>query len=313
MARPSKDKPINLKQIFDLTHRLYWKGTKGEKTAVINAQTCLKHFGDDCPVAEIDTDSCDEFVFDLEDKGKSTGTINRKLSALSKMLKTALERGHIERMPKLRFRTEGEHRIRFLSDSEEDTLLRTCRHWGLTSHADFYAVAVDTGFREAELLNFQVRDYVEVTGMLHLWGKDSSSLAGGTKSARSRAVPAPKRALEIIKRRIKDGNLQPTDKLFGDLNKWQVISVWRKLRRHMKLENDDQFLIHTLRHTCASRLAMAGVPLAVIQAWLGHATITTTMKYAHLCPSVLSIATEALNKRREESAEVIQLPGTKTA
>lgn len=311
MARPSKDKPITLKAIFDLTHRLYWKGTKGEKTALINANTCLKHFGHDCPINEIDTDACDEFVFFLEDEGKSTGTINRKLSALSKMLKTALERGHLEKVPKLRFRTEGDHRIRFLTDVEEDTLIRTCRHWGLESHADFYTVSIETGFREGELLNFQVRDYVPETGMLHLWGQDSSSLAGGTKSGKSRSIPAPARALAIIKSRCE--GRKPTDRIFDDLNKWQVISVWRKLRRHMKLDKDNQFIIHALRHTCASRLAMAGVPLAVIQQWLGHATITTTMRYAHLCPSVLSVATDAINKRRESSAEVIQLPGTKVA
>lgn len=311
MARQSaKDKPLTLKGLFDLTYKLYWKGTKGEKTAVINSGTVLKHFGNDCPVEEIDTDACDEFVFALEDEGKSTGTINRKLSALSKMLKTALERGHIEKMPKLRFRTEGDHRIRFLTDDEEDVLLKTCRHWGLEEHADFYAVAIDTGFRESELLNFQVRDFLPTTGMMHLWGKDSSSVAGGTKSGRSRSIPAPKRTMEIIKRRSQ--GKQPTEKVFSGLNKWQVISVWRKLRRHMKLENDNQFVIHTLRHTCASRLAMAGVPLAVIQQWLGHATITTTMRYAHLCPSVLSVATEALDNRRQ-TADVIQMPNTRVA
>lgn len=299
MARATKEKALNLKGLYDLTYRLYWKGTKGEKTAVINANTVIKYFNANTLVTEIDTESCDEFVFWLEDEGKSTATINRKLSALSKMLKTALERGHIEKMPKLRFRTEGDHRIRFLTDEEEICLMRTCRHWGMESHADFYAVAIDTGFREAELLNLQVRDFVKETGMLHLWGKDSTSIAGGTKSGKSRSIPAPDRTLEILHRRSE--GKKPTDKVFSDLNKWQVISVWRKLRRAMRLENDNQFVIHALRHTCASRLAMAGVPLAVIQVWLGHATITTTMRYAHLCPSVLSVATEALNARRVDN------------
>ena len=30
---------------------------------------------------------------------------------------------------------------------------------------------------------------------------------------------------------------------------------------------------------------MRGTPLPQIQQWLGHADITTTMRYAHLCPS----------------------------
>jgi len=39
---------------------------------------------------------------------------------------------------------------------------------------------------------------------------------------------------------------------------------------------------HTLRHTFASRLVMAGVDLATIQKLMGHSNITTTMRYAHL-------------------------------
>lgn len=42
---------------------------------------------------------------------------------------------------------------------------------------------------------------------------------------------------------------------------------------------------HKLRHTFASHHALRGTPLAQIQAWMGHADITTTMRYAHLSPS----------------------------
>ena len=43
---------------------------------------------------------------------------------------------------------------------------------------------------------------------------------------------------------------------------------------------------HILRHTYGSRLAMAGVPMAVIAEALGHADERITRRhYAHLCPS----------------------------
>ena len=52
---------------------------------------------------------------------------------------------------------------------------------------------------------------------------------------------------------------------------------------------------HTLRHTFASHLAMRGVPLGAVQALLGHSTITTTMRYAHLAPSTLRTAIDLLD------------------
>lgn len=44
------------------------------------------------------------------------------------------------------------------------------------------------------------------------------------------------------------------------------------------------FTWHCLRHSFCSRLVMAGVPLAVVKELMGHKSIMTTMRYAHLAP-----------------------------
>ena len=41
---------------------------------------------------------------------------------------------------------------------------------------------------------------------------------------------------------------------------------------------------HDLRHSFASQLVIAGVPLRQVQDWLGHSTIAMTMRYSHLAP-----------------------------
>jgi integrase len=47
------------------------------------------------------------------------------------------------------------------------------------------------------------------------------------------------------------------------------------------------FTWHCLRHTFASRLVMAGVPLRRVQELMGHKTIAMTCRYAHLAPEYL--------------------------
>jgi len=54
------------------------------------------------------------------------------------------------------------------------------------------------------------------------------------------------------------------------------------------------FRWHDLRHTFASRLVMAGVDLRTVQQFLGHTTIVTTMRYAHLSPEHGKAAIEKL-------------------
>jgi site-specific recombinase XerD len=42
--------------------------------------------------------------------------------------------------------------------------------------------------------------------------------------------------------------------------------------------------VHLLRHSFASQAVLAGVPIRVVQAWLGHSEINQTMRYSHLSP-----------------------------
>lgn len=68
----------------------------------------------------------------------------------------------------------------------------------------------------------------------------------------------------------------------------------RPMREACKNANISHVGFHILRHTYGSRLAMAGVPMAVIAEALGHADERITRKhYAHLSPSYVRDAIRA--------------------
>lgn len=294
MARKTagSTKVVTMKEALNLAQRLVWSGTKGEKTAMINANDVVNILGPDRPVTTLDTEVVDELVFELEDRGLELSTINKKLSALSTILGVCLKRGYIDHKPDLSFRKVSNGRIRWITEEEEDTMLYLLKQWGMDEMRDICIVALDTGMRQGELLRMEVRDYNHENRMVSAWEN---------KNEDPRSVPATSRVDEILKRRSKD--CLPTAKIFQGLDKWKIRNAWGRIRRHMKLTEDKQFLFHTMRHTCASRMAMEGVPLMMIQKYLGHKAIQTTLRYAHLSPETLGVARDALEKRQQRMAE----------
>ena len=53
---------------------------------------------------------------------------------------------------------------------------------------------------------------------------------------------------------------------------------------------------HVLRHSYASHLVMRGASIAEVQSLLGHASITMTMRYAHLSPRARKRAVALLDR-----------------
>jgi len=87
------------------------------------------------------------------------------------------------------------------------------------------------------------------------------------------------------------------------LTTWRTNVWYKSLSRTQRVDpkNPEKVLlakspwIHDLRHTCASWMIQAGVPLPVIQAHLGHESITTTVdRYGHLDRSSHAAASDAI-------------------
>jgi integrase len=114
------------------------------------------------------------------------------------------------------------------------------------------------------------------------------------KSNRERHIPLDADVYEMLYRRKRSAGYVFLDTDGKSFNGQRLIARLRRVREKADLR---KFSWHTLRHTFASQLATRGVPLHVVQALLGHSTITMTMRYAHVAPSTLRSAIEMLNPK----------------
>ncbi len=65
------------------------------------------------------------------------------------------------------------------------------------------------------------------------------------------------------------------------LTLWHLHGALERAARRAKLR---LLRWHDLRHSFASNLTIGGTPIRQVQEWMGHATITMTMRYSHLAP-----------------------------
>lgn len=251
----------------------YWSDSlHGAKNASV-IQEIVNHVGANVPLSALNLELIDGLISHWKSKGNSNGTINRKLSVLSKSATFAQDRGWLDYKPKIEWLKEGNGRMRFVTPEEEADMYRVLTQMGYFEERDIFMFLIDTGMRVGELKKLRFSDLSD--NKLSIWE---------TKADFPRTIVLTKRAHDIF--------VQYNGKF--SITYRQLILHWNHMKNALGLEHDDQFIPHCLRHTCASRLVQRGVPLLVVQQWLGHKGIAMTMRYAHLCPSNLEEAVKVL-------------------
>jgi len=300
-----------LRQALDATIPDRWKGKSGEASMTIFANEALKFFGEDHPITSIDTEAGKEYIRHCRDRLKNAdSTINKKVSALRVMLVNAAEyrASGLTAVPELKApaRKKG-GRKRFFSAQEEAAILDTLAVWGKGDHADCVTVLIQTGLRPVELYAIERQDVLPSPqhkhGVLMIYGREGN----GTKNGENRSVPMTARAAEVVYRRLAEmDSTSNTALVFPFNNRW-MRHTWDNVRDHLGMSDDPQFVTYTCRHTCASRMVMQGIPLPVVQQWLGHSNITQTMNYAHLSPTTLFNAAASMDDYNDPDDKVVSL------
>lgn len=229
----------------------------------------------------------------MAEAGAKTGTMQNKHGFLSGALKQAVKDGHLTVNPcdgvKLP-RTEERETV-FLSRDEFQILKAA-----FTEHYQplvQFLVASGCRFNEAVALKpSDVNRADNTVRIARAWKQDGTRYTmGPPKTQKSnRTINVPKAVLDALD--YSGEWLFTTTK--GEpirLSSWRT-NVWNKSRARAQAadprDTDGAVLTksptpHDLRHTCASWMIQAGVPLPVIQAHLGHESITTTVdRYGHL-------------------------------
>jgi len=208
-------------------------------------------------------------------------TIVLELSNLSHMLKMAVRWRYIEKnvaemveKPRL-----VKYLPRFLSEYE----IQRLTEGAYGSHIyPLIMTALHTGMRKSELLNLKWSDIQFDRMTITVQSKPDWH----TKNYGSRVLQLTPVLGEALLQERDNNHMAEVfcDYVFtwkGERIKQDVRRSFRTALRRAELENSGVTL-HTLRHTFASQLVMAGVPLREVQHLMGHASYETTLRYAHL-------------------------------
>ncbi|HUO50265.1 MAG TPA: tyrosine-type recombinase/integrase [Candidatus Paceibacterota bacterium] len=238
-------------------------------------------------------------------RGVSRKTVNNHLTVLRKCITTAYEWLELPGAPpKIAWLKCPPPKTDHLSSDECGLLL---------SHADgvvreMILVALRTGMRLGELKGLQWSSIDWHNRMLTVRHSqcDYTKELVTPKSNRERHIPLDSDVYEALFKRKKDTGYAFAGADGGPFNSFRLSCRLEHVRNKAGLRKIGW---HTLRHTFASQLVMRGVPLTAVQALMGHSTITTTMRYAHLAPSTLRAAIDMLNPKTALNADFGQPVG----
>ena len=189
------------------------------------------------------------------------------------------------------FREADKPKIRYLLDDEITRLVNVCR-------PDFRALvtgALLTGCRYGELAAMKAADFDPQAGTVTI---------GRSKSGKARHVALTEEGrmffAQVAAGKGGAARLFERDELTKQATRersaetcraaWGKSDQFRSMREACDLAKIAPVVsFHELRHTYGSRLAMRGVPMAVIAAQLGHGdTRMTERHYAHLGPTYVA-------------------------
>ncbi|AYH33275.1 site-specific integrase [Pectobacterium parmentieri] len=208
--------------------------------------------------------------------------------AFIKALLRAAERDWrvLERAPNIKVPSPKNRRIRWLEPHEAKRLIDECPE-PLKSVVEF---ALSTGLRRSNIINLEWQQIDMQRRVAWVNPEDS-------KSNRAIGIALNDTACRVLKKQIghhhrwvfvyRESCTKPSGTKSPVVRKmrYDANTAWRAA---LKRAGIDDFRFHDLRHTWASWLVQAGVPISVLQEMGGWESIEMVRRYAHLAPNHLT-------------------------
>ena len=256
-----------------------------------------------------------ELLKTLEQKGLKFETQNKVRIILQDMFnKAQLDNLFIGNNPARGIKLVRNEKFdrKVLSKKEQETFLNCSLG---TFYHELFVVMINTGMRVGEItaltksdIDFETNTISVTKNLLYqrLEGDEKKEFhIGNTKTKSSvRKIPMNQQCREALqkqilkkeivkKRKIKDIDEEFKDLLFvtkfnTPINDVIVSDAIKRIINEINLSKDnleqmEYFSSHTFRHTFATNALEAGVPMRVVQEWLGHATMQMTANlYSHV-------------------------------
>ena len=232
----------------------------------------------------------DRFFADMRKHGLSPKSCRNVSATLRRVLASAVEWGALDKLPKLPRVKVPEPRFDFFTRAESEQLVTGTRN---PEERALLLFALHTGARAGEQIACERSDVDWSNKKVILRRSSTRGIVGPTKSGREKKLGLTETlggALHAV--RHTRGPLLFCNTDGRPYTLWQLHErLWGACKR----AGLRRIRWHDLRHSFASQLVIAGVPLRQVQEAMGHATITMTMRYAHLAPGGADAVAKALD------------------
>ena len=257
-------------------------------------------------LAELRRVHIEHFLAHLRSEGLAPSTIRHVMAVLSAALNQAVAWELLASNPATNVRRpkDRSQKMRALSEEEAARLMAAVRG---TRRETLYDVALTLGPRQGELRGLRWSDFSDHTLTITCSVSTDYGVAWGpTKTGEERTLRLPERLADSFKRHRKAQLLERTAvPSWGDPslifpntqgNVWRHQGMFVSFKRDLEaagLPRDVRF--HDLRHTSATLMLKAGVPVNVVSKVLGHSDPAMTLRrYAHALPDMQQIAADAM-------------------